>query len=240
VLTAASPLRQRASPSRFPYPPDDCMMRVLRVSLAVAGSAVLLAACEARTRAESGLARVRESALAQDLQLVSDTSTEAQVRTHDTTVAADSLETHDDPSCSSPARDDQQRCLAGYLAESDALLDRYYQALIVRLEREAGASGGAAEPPTVQRLRAAQRAWLVYRDDECRKQTREREGPLWAPVRAQCLGAYSALRTQELQDALAKRPALTKRPAVAAPKPKAKPKRPSARKATRHTRARRH
>ena len=89
------------------------------------------------------------------------------------------------PSCASPARDDQQRCLHGYLAKSDVVLDRSYQALITRLKAEAKTKAGAPEPPSVQRLRDAQRAWLVYRDDECRKRTVEREGPLWAPVRAQ-------------------------------------------------------
>ena len=115
------------------------------------------------------------------------------------------------PSCASPARADQQRCLTDYLAKSDALLDRYYQALILRLKSEAGTSSRSAEPSSVQRLRTAQRAWLVYRDDECRKRTRPREGPLWAPVRAQCLAEYSAVRAQELQDALARRRALVPR-----------------------------
>jgi hypothetical protein len=69
----------------------------------------------------------------------------------------------------------------------------------------------APEPESVQRLRAAQRSWLVFRDDECRKRTHAREGPLWAPVRAQCLAEYSARRAQELQDALAKRGALSTR-----------------------------
>ena len=109
------------------------------------------------------------------------------------------------PSCASPARDDQQRCLLGYLSRSDAQLDRSYQALITRLKRESGTGAKAAEPATVQRLRTAQRQWLVYRDDECRKRTKPREGPLWAPVRAQCLAEYSALRARELDDALAKR-----------------------------------
>ena len=98
-----------------------------------------------------------------------------------------------------------------YLAKSDALLDRYYQALILRLESEAGTTSRSAEPASVQRLRTAQRAWLVYRDDECRKRTRAREGPLWAPVRAQCLAGYSAVRAQELRDALARRKALAPR-----------------------------
>jgi uncharacterized protein YecT (DUF1311 family) len=112
------------------------------------------------------------------------------------------------PSCASPAREDQQRCLLGYLAKSDAVLDRNYQALITRLKAEAKTKANAPEPVAVQRLRTAQRAWVVYRDDECRKRTIEREGPLWAPVRAKCLAEYSALRSRELEDALAKRKAL--------------------------------
>lgn len=109
------------------------------------------------------------------------------------------------PSCASPARDDQQRCLLGYLARSDAQLDRSYQALITRLKRETGTAAKDSEPAAVQRLRTAQRQWLVYRDDECRKRTQPREGPLWAPIRAQCLAEYSALRARELDDALSKR-----------------------------------
>jgi uncharacterized protein YecT (DUF1311 family) len=109
------------------------------------------------------------------------------------------------PSCASPAREDQQRCLLGYLARSDAQLDRSYQSLITRLKTEAGTRSSAPEPASVQRLRTAQRQWLVYRDDECRKRTKPREGPLWAPVRAQCLAEYSTLRARELDDALAKR-----------------------------------
>lgn len=112
------------------------------------------------------------------------------------------------PSCASPAREDQQRCLLGYLAKSDVVLDRSYQALITRLKAEAKTKANAPEPLSVQRLRNAQRAWVVYRDDECRKRTIEREGPLWAPVRAKCLAEYSALRSRELEDALAKRKAL--------------------------------
>lgn len=115
------------------------------------------------------------------------------------------------PSCASPARDDQQRCLRGYLAKSDVLLDRYYQALILRLKSEAGSTSSKVEPPSVQRLRTAQRAWLVFRDDECRKRTHPTEGPLWAPVRAQCLAEYSAVRARELGDALSRRKVLARR-----------------------------
>lgn len=132
------------------------------------------------------------------------------------------------PSCASPVPDDQQRCLLGYLAKSDLALDRKYEALISRLKAEAGSRGRAPEPLPVQRLRAAQRAWLVYRNDECRKRTIDREGPLWAPVRAQCLAEYAAFRTRELDDALAKRKALEAR------EPATKSKRATSRKSTRH------
>jgi len=130
--------------------------------------------------------------------------------------AADSVpaaEGYIGPSCASPARDDQQKCLKGYLARSDAQLDRSYQALIVQLKAEAG-TRGEKEPPNVQRLRTTQRNWLVYRDDECRKRTAAREGPLWAPVRAKCLAEYSALRKRELDDVLSQR-----KPAVARSSP---------------------
>ena len=134
------------------------------------------------------------------------------------------------PSCASPAADDQQRCLLGYLARSDAQLDRSYQSLISRLKTEAGTRSNAPEPAVVQRLRTAQRQWLVYRDDECRKRTRPREGPLWAPVRAQCLAEYSTLRARELDDALAKRKT------VAAKTETTKAKRPAASKSSRSRR----
>ena len=243
------------------------MTRLIHVSITIATSAALLAACEDSARTESAASRTRESSLAKDLELAGDSSLARQAAGRDThavtqspgmldstTVvdsttaegstgasvasnvasrAAPSAEGYIGPSCASPARDDQQRCLMGYLAKSDALLDRYYQALILRLKSEAGtkdaAKTSAEEPPSVQRLRTAQRAWLVYRDDECRRRTKSREGPLWAPVRAQCLAEYSALRARELDDALAKRKAL------AAREQSSKSKRSSARTPTRRS-----
>jgi hypothetical protein len=77
--------------------------------------------------------------------------------------------------------------------------------MIRTLRLEAGTNIGDPDPPIVQRLRTTQRNWLVFRDDACRKRTSASEGPLWAPVRAQCLAEYSALREREFQDALADR-----------------------------------
>jgi uncharacterized protein YecT (DUF1311 family) len=107
--------------------------------------------------------------------------------------------------CASPASADQRRCLMLHLSRSDIALDRTYQALIADLKREAGTPRGAKEPESVEQLRSAQRAWLVYRDTECRRRNRGREGPLWAPVRAQCLGEFSGQRTEELAQALRER-----------------------------------
>jgi uncharacterized protein YecT (DUF1311 family) len=103
--------------------------------------------------------------------------------------------------CASPANPDQRRCLMGYLARSDVQLDHNYQTLIAALREQAGTPPGAREPETVHQLRVAQRAWLVYRDTECRRRNRGQEGPLWAPVRARCLGEFSGRRAAELADA---------------------------------------
>ncbi len=104
--------------------------------------------------------------------------------------------------CESATTAEQRRCLMSHLARSDAGLDRTYQSLIAELKRASGAVGGG-EPPSVLQLRTAQRAWLVYRDTECRRRNRGQEGPLWAPVRAQCLGEFSGRREGDLRDQLA-------------------------------------
>lgn len=103
------------------------------------------------------------------------------------------------PGCSSPATADQRRCLLSQLAQYDVGLNGAYRELIQRLRSEAGAGAGDPDPASVERLRAAQRSWLVYRDRECRRRTRSREGELWAPVRASCLGDLSDARARELR-----------------------------------------
>lgn len=110
-----------------------------------------------------------------------------------------------DAPCASPTAADQRRCLMMHLASSDVGLDRTYQALITELKRQAGAPAGAREPQSVQQLRVAQRAWLVYRDTECRQRNRGKEGALWAPVRAACLAEFSGAREQELATLLRER-----------------------------------
>lgn len=110
-----------------------------------------------------------------------------------------------DAPCASPATPDQRRCLMMHLARSDVSLDRTYQALIGELKRQEGRAPGAREPESVHQLRVAQRAWLVYRDTECRQRNRGKEGPLWAPVRAACLAEFSGAREEELAKLLKER-----------------------------------
>lgn len=79
-------------------------------------------------------------------------------------------------------------------------MNRTYRALITEMRLQEGAKGSAKDPASVQRLRIAQRAWLVYRDNECRKQSRSREGARWARPRVRCLGQFANRRANELAD----------------------------------------
>ena len=100
--------------------------------------------------------------------------------------------------CDSPALADQRTCLYVHIAANDVELNRVYGALIAALRGQAGTRGVGGDPPSVRRLRAEQRAWLVERDTVCRRRTRAQEGALWARVRARCLGEMSDQRAQEL------------------------------------------
>ena len=102
--------------------------------------------------------------------------------------------------CSSSTLANQQRCVHSRLAEADRRLNGVYRALITEMRRQEGVRPGQKDPPSVERLRAAQRSWLVYRDTECRRRGRESEGALWARPRVACLGAFSVRRANELAD----------------------------------------
>lgn len=97
--------------------------------------------------------------------------------------------------CDSPAADDQRSCLNRSIARSDVNLNRVYQELIA----QARLSGGSE---LEERFRQQQRAWIITRDEECRRQTRSQEGELWARTRGRCLGEYSERRTGQLQASL--------------------------------------
>jgi len=102
--------------------------------------------------------------------------------------------------CNSPALDDQTECVRASLASADMRLNRIYRALITEMRRQERLRPGQRDAASVQRLRVAQRAWLVYRDTECRRRGRGREGRLWARPRVRCLGQFSVRRANELAD----------------------------------------
>jgi uncharacterized protein YecT (DUF1311 family) len=102
--------------------------------------------------------------------------------------------------CSSPTQENQSECIRVLIAAADTRLNRIYRALITEMRRQEGVPPAAKDPPSVQRLRVAQRAWLVYRDSECRRRGRGKEGKLWARPRARCLGEFSGRRANELAD----------------------------------------
>lgn len=102
--------------------------------------------------------------------------------------------------CSSPTLENQSECIRVSIAAGDARLNRIYRALITEMRRQEGVAPGAKDPPSVVRLRVAQRAWLVYRDTECRRRGRGKEGALWARPRARCLAQFAGQRANELAD----------------------------------------
>lgn len=102
--------------------------------------------------------------------------------------------------CNTPGLASQQQCVHTRLAEADRRLNGVYRALITEMRRQKGVRPGQKDPPSVERLRAAQRSWLVYRDTECRRRGRGSEGPLWAAPRVACLGEFSVRRANELAD----------------------------------------
>lgn len=102
--------------------------------------------------------------------------------------------------CNSPVPENQSECVRVTLAATDMRLNRIYRALITEMRRQEKVAPGAKDPTSVARLRVSQRSWLVYRDNECRKRGRRREGALWARTRVKCLGEFSVRRANELAD----------------------------------------
>lgn len=106
--------------------------------------------------------------------------------------------------CNSPAKANQEACVRRGLAATDMRLNRIYRALLTEMRRQEGVRPGQKDPPSVERLRVAQRAWLVNRDTECRRRGRGTEGTLWARPRVQCLGEFAGRRANELADSFSR------------------------------------
>lgn len=119
--------------------------------------------------------------------------------------SAPSATTHRAPvdPCTSPAASSQRTCLRVRLAAYDARLNRVYGRYIARLRSAPANRGGGA--PAIRKLRESERAWVKYRDAMCARKLAGKEGKLWAPARAECLGQYANERARLLEGMLAKR-----------------------------------
>ena len=106
------------------------------------------------------------------------------------------------PQCRVASVDDQQACLDAYIAIADAHLNRTLGTLVEELRRVAKTPLGVADPPTAQRVRVEQQAWIAARENECPRSAPAGAGPLWAPSAAACFTSMSNARTAELRDAV--------------------------------------
>ena len=102
--------------------------------------------------------------------------------------------------CNSPTLENQSECLRALLPAADARMNRVYRALITEMRLQEKVPPGGKDPASVQRLRVAQRAWLVKRDTDCRRRGKGKEGSRWARPRVQCLGQFANRRANELAD----------------------------------------
>ena len=71
-----------------------------------------------------------------------------------------------------------------------------------KLRRVAGTELGGPDPPTVQRLRVEQRAWLAVRDNECPSKAPMGAGPFWAETQSACFSQMASSRAGELRAAV--------------------------------------
>jgi uncharacterized protein YecT (DUF1311 family) len=102
--------------------------------------------------------------------------------------------------CNSPVSADQQACLRSSLSAADKRLNGIYRALITEMRQKGNVRPGQRDPPSVVRLRTAQRVWMASRDTECQRRGRGKEGALWAYPRVHCLAEFSDKRANELAD----------------------------------------
>jgi len=106
------------------------------------------------------------------------------------------------PQCRVASAADQQACLDAYIAIGDARLNNALGALVEELRRVSNTPLGVADPPTVERVRVEQRAWIAVRENECPRSAPVGAGPLWAQAAAACFNEMSSARAAELREAV--------------------------------------
>jgi uncharacterized protein YecT (DUF1311 family) len=89
---------------------------------------------------------------------------------------------------------DLNTCAVDNLKSADKALNTAYQALVAKQD----------DATSKQRLKAAQRAWIAFRDRECAFEVGPQEtgGTIWPTENASCLEGITATRIRELKQAL--------------------------------------
>jgi uncharacterized protein YecT (DUF1311 family) len=89
---------------------------------------------------------------------------------------------------------DLNKCAVDNLKSADKALNEAYQTLTAK----------QVEAASKQRLKAAQRAWIAFRDRECAFEVGPQEGggTIWPMENAGCLEGTTATRIRELKQAL--------------------------------------
>ena len=89
---------------------------------------------------------------------------------------------------------DLNKCAVDNLKSADKALNTTYQTLAAKQDSAA----------SKQRLKAAQRAWIAFRDRECAFEVGPQEGggTIWPTENAGCLEGITATRIRELKQAI--------------------------------------
>ena len=109
-----------------------------------------------------------------------------------------------DPRCDSIKTDDLVACAQADFQRADAALNAQYRSALATIKgwQSSGADDAAANGGISygQSLLVAQRAWLAYRDAECRFQIYGNAGGHELPIyRFGCLAELTRQRTKQLQ-----------------------------------------
>ncbi len=97
-----------------------------------------------------------------------------------------------DPCASAMTQTAMNQCAGASHARADAAMNRQWQVAYARAKR-----GGAAYAATVL---VAQRAWLKFRDAECKAEGDKYQGGSMQPLAVQnCLASVTEARTRQLQ-----------------------------------------
>lgn len=82
-------------------------------------------------------------------------------------------------------------CAAHRHQQADQALNRQYRETLAKQSDDAAR----------QRVRAAQRAWIVFRDKDCLAANgpREESGSIWPLLQADCLARHTERRTEDLK-----------------------------------------